>query len=148
VTNREAVDLGQKLFLTSIIPFIAPHSSVQVIVAVLFSFGERACLRCGPTRCALDAGGLCSQHPGRPHSAGMVLFTIQVKPFRERANNQLVSLSMASRLRRKLTVHACFGAPCSRLSRPLAPRSAGEYISVLVHVSQYTIIFDRTRKPT
>ena len=34
---REVVDLFQKLFLTSIIPFIAPRSSVQIIVAALFA---------------------------------------------------------------------------------------------------------------
>jgi hypothetical protein len=38
-----------------------------------------------------------SQRPSPIRAAGMVLFTIQVKPFRERANNQLVSLSMARR---------------------------------------------------
>jgi hypothetical protein len=58
----EAVDMGQKLFLTSIIAFVAPHTAVQVIVACLFAFV-------------------------------LVLFTIQVKPYRERSNNQLVALS-------------------------------------------------------
>jgi hypothetical protein len=61
----EAIDMAQKLFLTSIIAFIAPRTAVQVIVACLFAFG-------------------------------MVLFTIQVKPYRERANNQLVSLSQVN----------------------------------------------------
>jgi hypothetical protein len=36
--NRESVDLFQKLFLTSIIAFIAPHTAVQVIIAALFAF--------------------------------------------------------------------------------------------------------------
>jgi hypothetical protein len=61
----EAIDMVQKLFLTSIISFIAPRTAVQVIVACLFAFG-------------------------------MVLFTIQVKPYRERSNNQLVSLSQVN----------------------------------------------------
>jgi hypothetical protein len=58
----EAIDLSQKLFLTSVIAFVAPHTAVQVIVACLFAFV-------------------------------LVLFTIQIKPYRERANNQLVALS-------------------------------------------------------
>ena len=51
-----------KLFLTSLVAFIAPRTVVQVIVACLFAFG-------------------------------MLLLTIHVKPYRERANNQLVALS-------------------------------------------------------
>jgi hypothetical protein len=58
----ESIDLFQKLFLTSLIAFVAPHTAVQVIVACLFSFV-------------------------------LVLFTIQIKPYRERANNQLVALA-------------------------------------------------------
>ena len=61
----EAVDMGQKLFLVSIIGFIAPRSSVQIIVATMFAFG-------------------------------MTLFAIAVKPYRERANNQLVALSQVN----------------------------------------------------
>jgi hypothetical protein len=73
------VDLFQKLFLCSIIAFIAPHTSVQVIVAAMFSFGY-------------------------------VLLTIQVKPFREPAYNQLVALSQARTFWRMcacMHVHAC-----------------------------------------
>jgi hypothetical protein len=33
---RESVDLFQKLFLTAIISFIAPHTAVQVIIACMF----------------------------------------------------------------------------------------------------------------
>ena len=44
------------------VAFVAPRSTVQVIVACLFAFG-------------------------------MVLLTIHIKPYRERANNQLVALS-------------------------------------------------------
>jgi hypothetical protein len=58
----ESIDMFQKLFLTGIIAFIAPHTAVQVIVATLFALG-------------------------------MVLFTTRIKPYRERANNQLVALS-------------------------------------------------------
>jgi hypothetical protein len=36
----ESIDLLQKLFLTSLISFIAPHTSVQVVVACMFAFGE------------------------------------------------------------------------------------------------------------
>ena len=62
LARREAVDLFQKLFFTSIIQFIAPHTSVQIIVATVFAFA-------------------------------MVLITIQLKPYREPANNQLAALS-------------------------------------------------------
>jgi hypothetical protein len=58
----ESVDLGQKLFLTSLIAFIAPHSAVQVIVAAMFAFV-------------------------------MLLLAVQVKPYRDRPNNQLLALS-------------------------------------------------------
>ena len=61
----ESVDLFHKLFLTSLISFIAPGSSVQVIVATMFAFG-------------------------------MLLFTVHLKPYREHAYNQLVSLSMCN----------------------------------------------------
>jgi hypothetical protein len=58
----ETVDLFQKLFFTSLLPFIAPHSSIQIICAILFAFA-------------------------------FVLITIQVKPYRDPANNQLAALS-------------------------------------------------------
>ena len=115
--------MGQKLFLTSIsaprapslpafccarcclpallthagsrvlaVSFIAPRSSVQIIVATMFTFG-------------------------------MVLFTTAVKPYRERANNQLVSLSQVNLFlvcarvfprRRLLVTYAC-AFPCAAL---------------------------------
>ena len=61
----EIADMMQKLFLTSIIAFIAPHTSVQVIVACMWAFAY-------------------------------VLLTIQIRPYRERASNQLVSLSQVN----------------------------------------------------
>ena len=56
------MDLGSKLFLTSIISLVAPRSATQIIVACMFAYL-------------------------------MVMTVQQVKPYRERANNQLASLS-------------------------------------------------------
>ena len=58
----ECVDNLQKLFLTSIISFVAPRSAVQVIVACMFAFA-------------------------------MVLFAIQVMPYKEGSSNQLLMVA-------------------------------------------------------
>jgi hypothetical protein len=79
----ETVDLSHKLFLTSIISFIAPHTSVQVVGAPLSA----------PALCVLRAVTARAAAVALMFAFGMVLFVTQVKPYREPANNQLVALA-------------------------------------------------------
>jgi hypothetical protein len=96
----ESIDLLQKLFLTSVLTFIAPRTSVQIIAACLFAFAS-ACVSACRTLPAVNACMSMSDTHFCPAPACAVLLAVlQIKPYRSASGNQLAALS-------QINVRAC-----------------------------------------